>query len=63
MKIFWTITAKWHLFAIHDYISQHSPEYAKRVVDRLTRRSQQIAKCDTIGILAVIHWSQNFCQE
>ena len=43
MKVFWTDTAQAHLAAIHDYIAQDSPEYAKRTVDRLTRRSQQIA--------------------
>ena len=43
MKIHWTDTASGHLDAIHAYISQDSPEYAKRVVDKLTRRSQQIA--------------------
>ena len=43
MKIYWTDTAEGHLDAIHDYIAQDSPEYAKRVVDRITRRSQQIS--------------------
>lgn len=42
MKVHWTETAEAHLDAIHAYISQDSPEYAKRVVDRLTRRSEQI---------------------
>ena len=31
-----------HLGAIHAFISMDSPQYAKRVVDRLTRRSEQI---------------------
>ena len=44
MKVHWTDTAEAHLDAIHDYIAQNSPEYAKIVVDRLTRRSQQIGK-------------------
>ncbi len=43
MKVHWTDTACGHLDAIYAYISQDSPEYAKRVVDKLTRRSQQIA--------------------
>jgi toxin ParE1/3/4 len=42
MKVHWTDTAQEHLDAIHAYIAQDSPEYAKRVIDRLTRRSQQI---------------------
>ena len=43
MKVHWTATADGHLEAIHAYIAQDSPEYAQRMVDRLTRRSQQIA--------------------
>jgi len=49
MKVFWTDTAEGHLDAIYDYIAQDSPEYAKRVVDRLTRRSQQIAEFPLSG--------------
>jgi plasmid stabilization system protein ParE len=41
VKVHWTDTAIEHLSAIHDYIAQSSSQYAKRVVDRLTRRSQQ----------------------
>ena len=44
MKVHWTDSAEGHLDAIHNYIAQDSPEYAKRLVDRLTRRSQQIAE-------------------
>ena len=44
MKLHWINTAQAHLDAIHAYIAQDSSEYAKRMVDRLTRRSQQIAK-------------------
>lgn len=43
MKVHWTDTAVDHLQAIYEYIALSSPEYAQRVVDRLTRRSQQIA--------------------
>ena len=43
MKVHWTDTARDHLRAIHAYIARNSPQYAQRVVDRLTRRSQQIA--------------------
>jgi plasmid stabilization system protein ParE len=32
-----------HLDAVYRYIAQDSPAYAKRTVDRMTRRSQQIA--------------------
>ncbi|MDH4267501.1 MAG: type II toxin-antitoxin system RelE/ParE family toxin [Deltaproteobacteria bacterium] len=44
MKVHWTNTAEGHLDAIYAYIAQDSPEYARRMADRLTRRSQQIAE-------------------
>lgn len=43
MKVHWTDTAEGHLDAIYAYIALDSPAYAKRMVDRITRRSQQIA--------------------
>jgi toxin ParE1/3/4 len=44
MNVHWTDTAESHLDAIYNYIAQDFPEYAKCMVDRLTRRSQQIGK-------------------
>lgn len=49
MKIHWTDIAVEHLLAIHEYIAKDSPEYALRVVDRLTRRSQQIGESPRSG--------------
>lgn len=49
MNVRWTDTARGHLDAIHAYIAQDSPEYARRMVDRLTRRSQQIARFPLSG--------------
>jgi plasmid stabilization system protein ParE len=49
MKVHWTRTAEAHLDAIFAYIAQDSTGYAKRMVDRLTRRSQQIAKFPLSG--------------
>jgi len=43
MKVHWTNTASDHLQSIYAYIAQCSEEYALRTVDKLTRRSQQIA--------------------
>jgi len=43
MKVNWTAAARTQLRDIHTFISRTSPQYAKNVVDRLTRRSQQIA--------------------
>ncbi len=42
MKVLWTDAAVAQLEAIHDYMAQTSPEYARRTIDRLTRRSIQI---------------------
>lgn len=44
MRVNWTETAIEHLSSIHDYVAQNSPAYAQRIVDQLTRRSQQIAQ-------------------
>ena len=43
MRVHWTDTAQAHLDAIRAYIAQDSAEYANHTIDRLTRRSQQIA--------------------
>ena len=42
MKVHWTNNALKHLLDIYEYISQNSPFYAERMVDRLTKRSEQI---------------------
>ena len=44
MKVLWTESALSQLQAIHDYIAETSPEFALRMIDRLTRRSIQIAE-------------------
>lgn len=49
MTVHWTETAQEHLEAIYAYIAKDSPEYALRMVDRLTRRSQQIAAVPLSG--------------
>jgi toxin ParE1/3/4 len=49
VKVQWTDTAQDHLAAIHAFIARDSVEYAKRTVDRLTRRSQQIASFPLSG--------------
>ena len=43
MNVQWTKTAEGHLDAIYAYISQDSMTYALRMVDKLTRKSEQIA--------------------
>lgn len=49
MKVHWTDTAQGHLEAIFQYIARDSPVYARRMVDRLTRRSQQMGDFPTSG--------------
>ena len=42
MRVHWTNNAIDHLVNIYEYISLNSPTYAKRIVDRITRRTVQI---------------------
>ena len=49
MKVLWTASALAQLQAIHDYLAQTSPDYAVRIIDRLTRRSIQIANFPNSG--------------
>ena len=49
MNVHWTDTAEGHLEGIYAYMAQDSPEYAKRMVDRITRRSQQISEFPISG--------------
>jgi len=44
MKVYWTENAIAHLANIYEYIGLNSETYARRMVDRNTRRSEQIAK-------------------
>jgi toxin ParE1/3/4 len=44
MKVHWTQNAIDHLVTIFEYIALNSPAYAKGMVDRITRRSEQIAE-------------------
>lgn len=44
MKVHWTNMALDQLQSIHDYIACNSPYFAKRMVDRITRRSIQISQ-------------------
>ena len=43
MKVNWTAAARAQLRDVHTFIARSSPQYATKIVDRLTRRSQQIA--------------------
>jgi len=43
VNVLWTEAALSQLEAIYDYIAHTSPDYATRIIDRLTRRSIQIS--------------------
>ncbi len=49
MRVHWTNTALDHLLRIHEYHGLHSKSYATRIVDRLTRRSEQIGDFPNSG--------------
>jgi addiction module RelE/StbE family toxin len=42
MRVHWTNNAVDHLVNIYEYIALNSPTYAQRMVDNITRRSEQI---------------------
>jgi len=44
MRVYWTENAIGHLVNIYEYIAVNSPTYGRRMVDRITRRSEQIAE-------------------
>jgi plasmid stabilization system protein ParE len=43
MNVRWTDVAIGHLESIHDDITRNSPKFARRVLDRIIQRSEQIA--------------------
>ena len=59
MNVFWTEKAIEQLTAIHNYHAQISPQYATRLVDLITKRSQQIGTFPNSGrILPEINLEQ-----
>ena len=43
MKVHWTDNAIAHLSIIYEYIAHDSPLYAKKLIDKIIARSEQIA--------------------
>ena len=39
----WSLPAKQHLRAVHDFIAQDSPFYAKKLTDDILRQSERLA--------------------
>ena len=42
MRVRWTATARRHLRGIHDFIARDSELYARRMIERIVDRSEQI---------------------
>ncbi|MFH0998023.1 MAG: type II toxin-antitoxin system RelE/ParE family toxin [Pseudomonadota bacterium] len=49
MRVHWTENAIGQLVNIYEYIAINSPTYGKRMVDRITLRSEQIAEQSLSG--------------
>jgi addiction module RelE/StbE family toxin len=49
VRVNWTIAAQKHLLDIYQYIAADSDLYAQRMMDRLTRRSEQIGQFPQSG--------------
>ncbi len=44
MRVIWTPEAQAHLDSIYQYLKRDAPFYANGVVDKLTRRSEQLVR-------------------
>ncbi len=49
MTVHWTELALGHLSSLRDYIAQNSLQYAQRMLDRITRRSMNLATAPFMG--------------
>ncbi len=49
MNVFWTRNATRELRAVHDYIAQNSPRYARGLVDRITRQTTLLRRSPRLG--------------
>jgi toxin ParE1/3/4 len=59
VRIHWTNTAIEHLFSIYEYVAHDSKPYAERLVDKLTRRSEQIATFPLSGRIVPEYKNEN----
>ncbi|WP_319524028.1 type II toxin-antitoxin system RelE/ParE family toxin [uncultured Desulfosarcina sp.] len=59
MNVHWTDNAIEHLANIYEYIAVNSPTYAKRMVDRITRRSSQIGDSPLSGRMVPEYQAQD----
>jgi toxin ParE1/3/4 len=59
MNVYWTDNAIRHLTNIYEYIALNSPTYARGMVDRITRRSSQIADSPFSGRMVPEYQAQD----
>jgi addiction module RelE/StbE family toxin len=59
VRIHWTNTAIEHLVSIYEYVAHDSKPYAERLVDKLTRRSEQIATFPLSGRIVPEYKNEN----
>ena len=59
MNVYWTDNAIRHLANIYEYIALNSPTYARGMVDRITRRSSQIADSPFSGRMVPEYQAQD----
>ena len=51
MTVFWTDNAKRELRAVYNYVAQNSTRYSQGLVDRITRRTQQLSTMPYLGAI------------
>jgi toxin ParE1/3/4 len=59
VRVNWTNTAINHLLSIYEYIAHDSKPYADRLIDKLTRRSEQIAAFPLSGRMVSEYMDEN----
>jgi addiction module RelE/StbE family toxin len=59
MKVVWTPEAQAHLDGIYQYLKRDAPFYAQGVVDKLTRRSEQLVEHPHSGRMVPNYDTQN----
>lgn len=59
MKVHWTDNSIANLLDIFEYISHDSPIYAKQIIDRITRRSEQITSFPASGRMVPEYEAEN----
>jgi toxin ParE1/3/4 len=59
VRVHWTNTAIDHLLSIYEYIAHDSKPYASLLIDKLTRRSEQIAAFPLSGRMVSEYMDEN----